>query len=102
MGVDNIRGLSLLEARILAVNWARSAAAESGLPDDPASHLTNLLRVELVKELDRVHAEGGTSDRNWYKSAFPAAFERAVAGIKMISPLQANSLRASLLRSLNE
>jgi hypothetical protein len=101
MGADNIRGLSLLEARILAANWARSATTESGLPDALASHLADLLRVELVKELDRVHAEGGTSERNWYKRAFPAAFERAIAGMEMISPAQADSLRECLLRSLN-
>lgn len=98
---NNIRRLSLLEARILAANWGESAAREAGLSAQGAMHLADLLRAELMKELDRVHAEGGTSERTWYKRAFPDAFERAVAAMDMISSSQADILRKSLMRSLS-
>ena len=102
LSTNNIRSLSLLETRILANRWGGSAATDAGLSSDLALHLSDLLRIELVKEFDRVHAKGGTSERDWYKTAFPAAFERAIARMEMISPSQANSLGASLLRCLNE
>ncbi|HYK88369.1 MAG TPA: hypothetical protein VE398_06345 [Acidobacteriota bacterium] len=99
---DNIRSLSLLEARILANNWGRSAAADADLPDDLALRLASRLRLELTKEFDRIHAQGGTMDRNWYRRAFPAAFERAVHGLSGLSGSQAGCVRDSLLRSLNK
>ncbi len=100
-GPDNIRSLSLLEVRILANNWGGSAASEAGLPPDLAQRLPGLLRVELTKEVDRIHAQGGTSDREWYKRAFPAAFERTIDGLETLAPSQADSLRSSLMYSLN-
>ncbi len=100
-GPDNIRSLSLLEVRILANNWGRSAASEAGLPPDLALRLPRQLRVELTKEVDRMHAQGGTSDRNWYKRSFPAAFERTIAGLETLSPSQSDSVRNSLMHSLN-
>jgi hypothetical protein len=98
---DNIRRLSLLEARMLAANWGEAAAKEAGLSGQETRHLVDLLRAELMKELDRVHAGGGTAERNWYRRSFPDAFERTIAAMEAISPSQAGSLKGSLLRLLN-
>ena len=100
MDTDHIRGLSHLEARILAADWGWRAATAARLPAARASDLVDLLRMELTGEMDRIHARGGTSDRGWFRRAFRSAFERVIAKMGPLSPAKVRSLRQSLQRSL--
>jgi len=96
----NIRTLSHIEARLLSERWGSEAARHARLDPDTALAMRELLRAELMQEFDRVHKEGGTDDRIWYRNAFPAAFERTLLRLAPITPEQAKAVKDSLFISL--
>ena len=98
----DIRKLSLLEARMLAARWGGRAAADAGLRNEAGLRLSEFLSAELAREFNQVHDRGGTTDGDWYRRVFPAAFERSIARLKAITQSQADALLESLGRSLNE
>ncbi len=101
-GVHNIRGLSRLEARILATRWGETAAEEAGLPESLTPQLSESLRFELDRVFDHVHAQGGSRQRDWYEHVFPAAFERALARVDQLTAPQRDSVHNSLMRLLHQ
>lgn len=74
--------LSWVELRLLANRWGAVAAGEAGLGPVESDELIEALRVEMGREFQRVHDGGGTSDSNWYRAAFPLAWERATASVE--------------------
>ncbi len=98
---NNILTLSFLEARMLSARWSARAGKELGLPAEAVRELGEVLREELDREFERVHAQGGTSERTWYVRAFASAFDRVADRMKgAISRDQAEALRAVLDRLL--
>jgi len=98
---NNILMLSLLEARMLAARWSAKAGKELGLPGEAVQNLEEVIREELASEFERVHKQGGSSDRRWYVRPFASAFDRVADRMKeVISQNQAEAVRAVLDRLL--
>ncbi len=97
----SIERISMLEARILATKWGGTAAREAGIPVEVAVRVASVLQRELNREFARVHRQGGTSVRNWYKSAFPGAFRRVAADLRsFLDQREVKKIASSLDNSL--
>jgi hypothetical protein len=98
---DTIRNLSMLEARILADRWGSAAARSAGLDTAATFRLVWMLRRELNCEFNRVHAQGGVTDKKWYLQAFPGAFDRlAIRFEPHAKSSQVETVRKALLAAL--
>ena len=69
---NEVRALSYVEARILAVRTAASVAASAGLSPAAQEALGELTRSVLFRTVERIHAEGGRETTGWFYEAWPA------------------------------
>jgi hypothetical protein len=74
---DDIRGLSFIEGRIIAMRAFAAVAGEVRLEREASELLREALRIEVFGALDRVHDEGGRSSSGWFVPAWPGI----VAGV---------------------
>jgi hypothetical protein len=94
-----IRGLSLVEGRILVAR-ATSAASKTAALDEPARcALEEALRHELFALIGRVHDQGGRASTRWLAPEWPAMAERALERARVAVPASA---LAALARALAE
>jgi hypothetical protein len=97
MTAATTRALSFIEARILSVHRAARAAHVANLDAATTLELQESLYRELVVEFERVHDQGGSTDRAWWVRPFADAFERAVAALPAITATKRGVVRLSLL-----
>ncbi len=74
---DDIRGLSFIEGRIIAMRAFAAVTGEVRLEREVSELLRDALRIEVFGALDRVHDEGGRSSSGWFVPAWPGI----VAGV---------------------
>ncbi len=68
---DDIRGLSFIEGRIIAMRAFVAVTGEVCLEREASERLRDALRIEVFGALDRVHDEGGRSSSGWFVPAWP-------------------------------
>ncbi len=76
---DDIRGLSFIEGRIIAMRAFAAVTGEVRLEREASELLRDALRIEVFGALDRVHDEGGRSSSGWFVPAWPGI----VAGVML-------------------
>ncbi|MBI5498511.1 MAG: hypothetical protein HY904_26150 [Deltaproteobacteria bacterium] len=96
---ETLAGLSLLEARVLAVRLASVAAAAAPLDEATRHALEEHVRFTLLTRLLEVHADGGRPDTGWFFLEWPTLAARALARADLPPPAAA-AIRAVWLTAL--
>ncbi|WP_242343284.1 hypothetical protein [Anaeromyxobacter terrae] len=97
---EDIRGLSYVEARVLAARVCDRALREVPLETALADRLEDAAVVEIRAALDRVHDEGGRDSSAWFDPAWPGI--AAAIAARLRQALDADglaALREALLRA---
>jgi hypothetical protein len=87
---ENIRALSFLEGRVLAI---RMRDAVGDLDDHGA--LLDALRAEILAALEQAHDTGGRSSSGWFWEEWPAVVSRVMARVAL-APAEATRVEAAL------
>ncbi len=97
---EDIRGLSYVEARVLAARVCDRVLREVPLELAQADRLEDAAVVEIRAALDRVHDEGGRTSSAWFDPAWPAI--AAAIAARLRGGVDADglaTLREALLRA---
>ncbi len=91
-----IRTLSLIEARIAAVQMGSTAAKAAGLDSREAFVLQEALHQELVAEFEKIHDAGGDPPPQWWIPGFKAAIARALDKVEWFGSKELEEIRGAL------
>lgn len=92
----NIRALSLIEGRVLAVRVRDFVATDAGL--DGAA-LLDAIRLEICAALNRAHDEGGRAATGWLWKEWPGIARNIVARLApAFAPEELGTIESSLSR----
>lgn len=71
LGAGEVRALSFIEGRLVAVRVAAKVGAELGFPRAARDALAEAVREVFFEVLERVHAEGGRESSGWFYVEWP-------------------------------
>jgi hypothetical protein len=79
---EDVRGLSYVEARVLAARVCDRVLREVPLELAQADRLEDAAVVEIRAAIDRVHDEGGRASSAWFDPAWPAIAAEIAARLR--------------------
>ena len=96
---DDIRGLSYVEARILATRMTDVVTAAVDVDAATAARVHDALLQEIVAALDHAHDTGGRSSSAWFWVEWPHIVERVSARLEMTMGAPERRAAAAALRA---